>query len=64
MAINRLHIGTMCWLTLPNLESMQAKVIWWNNGLVGCAFDSLLSPIIHDNLLTRWQSNHVFRPTG
>ena len=37
MAINRMHTGSICWLTLPGLESLQAEVIWWNNGLVGCA---------------------------
>jgi hypothetical protein len=64
MAINRLHEGTLCWLTLPKLESMQAKVVWWNNGLVGCAFEDLLSPIIHDTLIARWQGagQGVFRP--
>ncbi|MFN5781842.1 MAG: PilZ domain-containing protein, partial [Novosphingobium sp.] len=27
-AINRLHPGTVCWLTLPGLEALQAEVIW------------------------------------
>ncbi len=53
-AINRLHPGTLCWITLPGLESQQAEVVWWNNSLVGCAFNQLLSPIVHDNLLARF----------
>jgi hypothetical protein len=57
MAINRLHTGTLCWLTMPGLESMEAEVIWWNNSLVGCAFHQLLSPIIYDNILARWRSS-------
>lgn len=61
-AINRLHPGTVCWLTLPGLESMQSEVIWWNNSLVGCAFRQLLSPIILDNILARWQGDGVYRP--
>ena len=62
MAINRMFPGTICWLTIPGLESQQAEVIWWNNSLVGCAFSQLLSPIVHDNLLARWQSNQgVYR---
>lgn len=64
MAVNRLAPGTLCWLTLPGLESQQAKVVWWNNGLVGCAFDNLLSPIVHDNLLLRWESASVPRSTA
>lgn len=61
MSINRLHIGSICWLTIPGLESQQAEVIWWENGLVGCAFQNLLSPIVHDNLLARWRGDGVFR---
>lgn len=61
MAINRLHPGTLCWITLPGLESLQSQVIWWNNSLVGCAFNQLLSPIVHDNLLARWRGDGVFR---
>src|SRR5512145_2361421 len=55
VAINRMHVGAVCWLTLPGLESLQAEVIWWDNRLVGCAFLQLLSPIVHDNILARWQ---------
>lgn len=53
-AINRLHPATHCWLTLPGLEAMQAQVVWWDNGIVGCAFSSLLSPIIHETVINRW----------
>ena len=63
MAVNRLHPGTICWLSLPGLESMQAKVVWWENSLVGCAFETLLSPIILDNIITRWQPDGVYRPS-
>ncbi|PEQ13256.1 pilus assembly protein PilZ [Novosphingobium sp. PC22D] len=59
-AINRLHKGTLVWLTLPGMESLQATVVWWDNGLVGCAFESLLSPIIHDNLLARWRGDGTY----
>ena len=61
MAINRLHVGNLVWLTLPGLESLQAEVIWWNNSQVGCAFASLLNPIIYDNLIARWTSDGVYR---
>jgi hypothetical protein len=60
-AINRMHVGTLCWLQLPGLESLQAEVIWWNNSLVGCAFHNLLSPIVHDNILTRFRADTVYR---
>lgn len=59
-SINRLHPGTICWLTLPGLESLQAQVIWWEDSMVGCAFNQLLSPIVHDNILARWQGDGVY----
>ncbi|MCW1384179.1 PilZ domain-containing protein [Novosphingobium sp. KCTC 2891] len=60
-ALNRMHVGTICWLTLPGLESLQAEVAWWHNGVVGCAFANLLSPIVHDNLLARYRGDGVYR---
>ena len=62
MAINRLNPRTICWLTLPGLESLEAEVVWWNNSLAGCAFHQLLNPIIHDNIVSRWQANTAVRP--
>ncbi|MFA7588487.1 MAG: PilZ domain-containing protein [Novosphingobium sp.] len=53
-AVSRLHPGTVCWLTLPGLQSLQAEVVWWNASVVGCAFAQLLNPIVHDGLLARW----------
>jgi hypothetical protein len=61
-AINRIQNGTLCWLTLPGLESLQAEVIWWDRGIVGCAFQQLLSPIVHDNVLARYRGDGVYRP--
>ena len=60
-AVNRLVPGTVCWLTLPGIEALQSEVIWWDNSLAGCAFDKLLSPIVHDNILARWQTTPMFR---
>ncbi len=54
-AVGKLWPGTICWLTLPGLESQQAEVVWWDRSLVGCAFARMLSPIVHDNLLLRWR---------
>jgi hypothetical protein len=61
MAINRMVPGSICWLTLPGIESQQAEAVWWENGLVGCAFLNLLSPIVHDNLLARWRGDGIYR---
>lgn len=55
-AINRMHAGAVCWLTLPGLESLQSEVVWWENGLTGCAFSNLLNEIVHDNILARYRT--------
>jgi hypothetical protein len=60
-AVSRLHIGTVCWLTLPGLEALQSEVVWWEDNLAGCAFASLLSPIVHDNILARYRGDGTYR---
>lgn len=60
-AVNRMHAGTVCWLTMPGLESLQAEVVWWENNMCGCAFTNLLSPIVHDNLLVRYRGDGTWR---
>lgn len=54
-SINRMHVGQLCWLTLPNLGALQAEVIWWEDCIAGCAFHELLSPIVHDNVLQQFR---------
>ena len=60
-AVTRMHPGSICWLTLPGLESLQAEVVWWENATCGCAFTNLLSPIVHDNILARYRGDGVYR---
>lgn len=60
-AVTRMHPGSICWLSLPGLESLQAEVVWWENGQAGCAFSSLLSPIVHDNILARYRGDGSYR---
>lgn len=61
-AVNRMHPGSICWLTLPGLESLQAEVVWWENSVAGCAFANLLSPIVHSNILARYRTEGSFHP--
>jgi hypothetical protein len=60
-AITRIPIGTQCWLTLPGCDAMQASVIWWEKGLVGCALEQLLSPSEYEAVLDRWRSESVYQ---
>lgn len=52
-ALRRMHPGNCCWLTLPGMAALQAEVVWWDSGRVGCAFTTLLSPVMHDHILQR-----------
>jgi hypothetical protein len=56
-AINRMHEGQLCWLTMPGLQSLQAQVVWWQDSAVGCAFSELLSPIVHAAILERFRGD-------
>lgn len=60
-AVSRAHPGTVCWLTLPGLESLQGEVVWWRDCLVGCAFARLLNPIVHDDILGRFTGRTAYR---
>ena len=60
-SLNRMHVGTICWLTMPGLEALQSEVMWWNNSLVGCAFSNLISQIVLDSLVARWPTQSDFR---
>ncbi|AKH41351.1 hypothetical protein FHS61_003185 [Altererythrobacter atlanticus] len=58
-SITRLHPGSVCWLTLPGLESLQAEVVWWENNACGCAFARLLSPVVHDHIIEQARAGRV-----
>ncbi|WP_159981680.1 MULTISPECIES: PilZ domain-containing protein [unclassified Novosphingobium] len=56
-AMTRVPPRTNCWLTLPGKDTVSAKVVWWDNGLVGCAFDQLLDPVELETILARWNGD-------
>lgn len=60
-AITRIPVRTQCWLTLPGCDAMQARVIWWEKGLVGCALEQLLTPAEYDAVLARWRSESAYQ---
>ncbi len=47
--------GTICWITMPGLGSLQAEVIHNNGQRMGCAFDNLLAPAVYDMLVSRYK---------
>ncbi|MBB4860733.1 hypothetical protein HNO88_004078 [Novosphingobium chloroacetimidivorans] len=50
-AISPIAKGTTCWLTIPGLEPVAAKAVWWERGLVGCEFVRLLKPSDLENAI-------------
>lgn len=48
-----LEVGNRCWMSVPGMPALQAHVVWWDSGRVGCAFDKLISPIVHENIISR-----------
>jgi hypothetical protein len=53
-ALTSMSAGTRVWLTLPGLAALQAKIVWNDGTIVGCEFDSLLNPAVHENILARF----------
>lgn len=54
VAIARVAPGTRCWLSLPDMPALEATAIWWEGGIVGCAFKHLLSGDVLEELVSRW----------
>ena len=50
-ALTAMSPGTRVWLTLPGLSALQAKIVWNDGMMVGCAFDTLLNPAVMQNIL-------------
>ena len=53
-ALTAMSPGTRIWLTLPGLSALQAKIVWNDGTMVGCAFDTLLNPAVMQNILDRF----------
>lgn len=46
--------GTLCWLTLPGLESLEAMVVHCFNTGTGFAFANLLDPAVLDHFIAAY----------
>lgn len=54
VAITPLKTTTRCWLTLQKLPAIEAEVMWWEAGVVGCSFVRLLSSANLQGLIEQW----------
>jgi hypothetical protein len=52
-AMERLRIGEVVWITLPDLPPRRATVKWVDKFEVGCEFDEALHPAVLDRMLAR-----------
>jgi hypothetical protein len=45
--------GTDVWIRLPGLEAVQARVMWCERNLLGCAFQHALHPAVLEMIIAR-----------
>lgn len=55
-SIGRLQANQICWLTLPGLQSIQGRVVWWDRSIAGAAFDDMIDSSVFDDLIRNWAS--------
>lgn len=53
-AVTGMRSGSLCWLTLPGFEGLQAEVVWNDGGMIGCSFAQLLNQGVLDLMLKRY----------
>jgi hypothetical protein len=54
IAMTRLVPGARCWLSLPGMPPLEAEVVWWEGGVVGCAFSQIFDATEFERLLLGW----------
>ncbi len=54
-SIGRLQPDQICWLTLPGLQSIQGRIVWWDRSIAGAAFDDMIDPSVLEDILGRWE---------
>ena len=47
--------GTLCWLTLPGLTSLQSEIVWNSGTQIGCSFANLMNEAVLDSVLARYR---------
>ena len=55
-SIGRLHPDQVCWLTLPGLQSIQGRIVWWDRSIAGAAFDQMIDSRVLDDILDQWSN--------
>ncbi len=55
ISASRIDPHTLCWLTIPGFQPIQAEVAWWEAGLVGAAFASLMTHEMLDAIVGNYR---------
>jgi len=50
---SRLESHNFCWLTIPGFDPIQGEVVWWEAGVVGVAFASLITRDLFDDVVAQ-----------
>lgn len=53
-ALVQAHPGTLCWLTLPGLGSLEAEVVRHDHESIGCAFRNLLNAAVLNHYVAKY----------
>ena len=54
-SIGRLQADQICWLTLPGLQSIPGRIVWWDRSIAGAAFDMMIDQAVLEDMLGRWE---------
>jgi hypothetical protein len=60
----RLEERNFCWLTIPGIEAIQAEVVWWDAGMVGAAFATLITQNLFDAIVAHHRSSGMAVDAG
>ena len=48
---SRIEEHNICWITVPDFSPIKGEVVWWEAGIVGIAFASLLDRDVFDAIV-------------
>ncbi|HZU64829.1 MAG TPA: PilZ domain-containing protein [Novosphingobium sp.] len=63
-AMVRMEPESRCIMKLPGLAGRQARVVWWNASIVGCAFAEPLTTATLDELVERYRHAATLHPSA
>lgn len=53
-SIGRLQPDQICWLTMPGLQTIQGRIVWWDRSIAGASFDNMIDPAVLEGIIAQW----------